>query len=170
MVKALDEIRDELGWVIQGFSDMTPEDISNHTGLDPETARLAALRDYDEPFIIIEPEQEDVTALEEAAEQRGLYITKGGRFYHIHGKKDKGEAVKRLILWYKVMQPKLISIALGDSPTDFSMLEQVDYPVLVRSAVNYSGLKDHMADLIITEEKGPDGWNSAVIYILDQIK
>ena len=88
----------------------------------------------------------------------------------VYGKKDKGEAVKRLILWYKVTEPKLISIALGDSPTDFSMLEQVDYPVLVRSAVNYSGLKDHMADLIITEEKGPNGWNSAVIYILDQIK
>jgi mannosyl-3-phosphoglycerate phosphatase len=169
LVKVLKEISDELGWVIRGFSEMTPEEISSYTGLDLETSHLAALREYDEPFIIVEPEEKDVIALEKAAERRGFHIMEGGRFYHIHGKKDKGEAVKRVILWYKRSQPRLISMALGDSPTDFSMLEQVDYPVLIRSTGHFPGLKDRIPGLKITDEMGPDGWNSAVLDISGQI-
>jgi mannosyl-3-phosphoglycerate phosphatase len=169
LVKVLKEISDELGWVIRGFSEMTPEEISSYTGLDLETSHLAALREYDEPFIIVESEEKDVIVFEKAAERRGFHITEGGRFYHIHGKKDKGEAVKRVILWYKRSQPRLISMALGDSPTDFSMLEQVDYPVLIRSTGHFPGLKDRIPGLKITEEMGPDGWNSAVLDISGQI-
>ncbi len=169
LVNALKEIRDELGWVIRGFSEMTPEEISDCTGLDIETSHLAASREYDEPFIIVEPKEKDVTALKKAAERRGLHITEGGRFYHIHGKKNKGEAVKRVILWYKRSQPRLISMALGDSPTDFSMLEQVNYPVLIRSSVHFPGLKERIPGLKMTDETGPDGWNSAVLDILGQI-
>jgi mannosyl-3-phosphoglycerate phosphatase len=170
LVDALNDIRDELGWRILGFSDMTSEEISNYTGLDPETSHLAALREYDEPFIIAEPVEKDVTVLEKAAERRGFKITEGGRFYHIHGKKDKGEAVKRLILWYKRSQPRLITIALGDSPTDFSMLEQVDYPVLIRSSVHFPGLQNRIPGLKVTDDMGPVGWNSAVLDISGQIK
>ncbi len=169
LVKVLKEISDELGWVIRGFSEMTPEEISNYTGLDLETSHLAALREYDEPFIIVEPEEKDVIVFEKAAERRGFHITEGGRFYHIHGKKDKGEAVKRVILWYKRSQLRLISMALGDSPTDFSMLEQVDYPVLIRSTGHFPGLKRRIPGLKITDEMGPDGWNSAVLDISGQI-
>jgi mannosyl-3-phosphoglycerate phosphatase len=169
LVNTLKEIRNELGWGIRGFSDMTLEEISNHTGLDIETSHLAALREYDEPFIILEPGKKEVTALEKAAERKGYQITGGGRFYHIHSKKDKGEAVKRLILWYKRSQPRLISIALGDSPTDFSMLKQVDYPVLIRSSVHFPGLQDRIPGLKVTDEMGPVGWNSAVLDISGQI-
>jgi mannosyl-3-phosphoglycerate phosphatase len=169
LVNALKEIRDDLGWVIRGFSEMTPEEISSRTGLDLETSRLAASREYDEPFIIVEPMVKDMDAIEKAAERRGLRITAGGRFYHIHGKKDKGEAVKRVILWYKRSQPRLTTIALGDSPTDFSMFEMVNHPVLVGSADHSTDLADRIPGLKITEEMGPEGWNSAVLDILDKI-
>lgn len=169
LVMALREIRDELGWVIRGCSEMTPQEISDRTGLDLETSHLASRREHDEPFIIVDPVGKDMNALEEAAERRGFQITKGGRFYHLHGKKDKGEAVKRLILWYKRSQPRLISVALGDSPTDFSMLEQVDHPVLIRSSQMFSGLKDRIPGLMITKQAGPEGWNSAVLEIVGEI-
>jgi mannosyl-3-phosphoglycerate phosphatase len=169
LVNALKEIRNDLGWDIRGFSEMTPEEISNRTGLDIETSKLAAAREYDEPFIIIDPMVKNMDALEKAAEIRGLQITAGGRFYHIHGKKDKGEAVKRVILWYKAFQPKLITLALGDSPTDFSMLEIVNHPVLVGSPDHFIDLKDRIHGLKITEKKGPEGWNSAVLDILGKI-
>ena len=39
--------------------------------------------------------------LQSAAETRGLNVTLGGRFFHLHGKNDKGAAVKKLISWYK---------------------------------------------------------------------
>ena len=169
LVKALKEISDDLGWVIRGFSEMTPEEISNRTGLDLETSRLAASREYDEPFLIVEPMVRDFGLLEKAAERKGLQITAGGRFYHLHGRKDKGEAVKRVILWYKRSQPELTTIALGDSPTDFSMLELVDHPVLVGSSAQFTGLTDRIPGLKITQQKGPKGWNSTVLTLLDEI-
>ena len=169
LVNALKEIKDDLGWVIRGFSEMTPEEISKRTGLELETSRLAALREYDEPFIIVEPVVKDMVVLEKAAETKGLKITSGGRFYHIHGRKDKGEAVKRVILWYKESQPKLTTIALGDSPTDFSMLEMVNHPVLVGSPARFTGLRDRIPVLKVTQEKGPEGWNSAVLDLLSEI-
>ncbi|MDT8273551.1 MAG: helix-hairpin-helix domain-containing protein, partial [Desulfomonilia bacterium] len=49
----------------------------------------------------------------------------GGRFYHLHGKNDKAEAVRKLISWYKKRSPRLFTIGLGDSPNDFSMLKEV---------------------------------------------
>lgn len=169
LVNALREIRDELGWGIRGFSEMTPEEISERTGLELETSHLAALRDYDEPFIIVEPEGKEMEALKDAAERRGFQITRGGRFYHIHGKKDKGEAVKRVILWYKRAQPRLISVALGDSPVDFSMLGEVDHAVLIRSSAKFPGLKDRIPGLKLTKQMGPEGWNSAVLDIVGEI-
>ena len=54
LVKGLREIRKELGWQIKGFSDMSIDEIANITGLDRKAARLAAMREFDEPFIILE--------------------------------------------------------------------------------------------------------------------
>ena len=56
LLKALGEIRDEQGWKIRGFSNMTTEEISSITGLDLASARLASQREYDEPFILMEEE------------------------------------------------------------------------------------------------------------------
>jgi mannosyl-3-phosphoglycerate phosphatase len=169
LVSALKEISDDLGWVIRGFSEMTPEEISKRTGLDLETSRLAGAREYDEPFIIVDPIIKNIDVLEKAAEKRGLQITAGGRFYHIHGKKDKGEAVNRVILWYKRSHPNVTTIALGDSPTDFSMFEMVNHPVLIGPTDHFTDLVDRIPGLKITEQTGPEGWNSAVLDILGKI-
>lgn len=166
LIKCLKEIRDELGWHIRGLSEMTPEEISSRTGLDLESSRLAAKREYDEPFIVLEQEKIDIDTLRCAAQRRGLTITTGGRFYHIHGQNNKGEAVERVIMWYKEQHSQMITIALGDSPNDFSMLKRVDYPVLIRSSHDFSGIEESIPGLMVTHEMGPKGWNSAVLGII----
>ncbi|MDY7035802.1 MAG: HAD hydrolase family protein, partial [Thermodesulfobacteriota bacterium] len=80
VVRAFREIRNELGWKLRGFSEMTPEEISHLTGLDLETSLLASEREYDEPFIVLEQDTPDINALHAAARRRGLKITTGGRF------------------------------------------------------------------------------------------
>lgn len=166
LVRGLQEIREELGWPIRGFSEMTTEEISHLTGLDLEGSRRAAKREYDEPFILLEQENRDLGLLHEAAEKKELKITAGGRFYHLHGKNDKGKAVKKIISWYKESYPRIFSIALGDSPIDFSMFKCVDQPVLIRSSRQFTGLDKKIPGLKITREKGPEGWNSAVLEIV----
>ncbi len=168
LVKALGEIQNEQGWKIRGFSEMTPEEISGITGLDLASARLATQRDYDEPFVLMEEEGVcNMDALDYAARQKGLRITWGGRFYHLHGKGDKGEAMGRLVAWYRTYYPSLLTIALGDSPVDFSMLKRADYPVLIRSSNQYPELKKVIPRLKVTQEPGPKGWNAAVLDILN---
>jgi len=166
LVAALHDIRDELGWAIRGFSDMTGDEIAELTGLDPAGAGLAAMREYDEPFIVSGEVRLDRKRLEEAASRRGVLVTKGGRFYHLHGASDKGEAVDKLARWFQASHGPAKTVALGDSPNDFTMLERVDYPVLVRSSRQYPELAEKIPFLIKTQERGPAGWNAAVSALL----
>ena len=168
LVKSLREIRDSLGWHMRGFSEMSSEEISRLTGLDLESSRLAAMREFDEPFILLEQEDADMISLRTAAEKRGLKVTKGGRFYHLHGNSDKGEAVKKVISWYKESCPDLFTIALGDSSNDFPMFEQVDQPVLIRSQQDFPGIEDEIPGLMVTHKTGPEGWNDAILEIVGE--
>jgi len=166
VVKGLEEIRAQLGWNMRGFSQMTVEEIARHTGLDLEASSRAAMREYDEPFLILEKKEINLNRLNEAARGKGLRVTCGGRFYHLHGEFDKGLAVRRVESWYRTYHEEIITVALGDSPNDLDMLESVDFPVLVSSSSRHKIFEKTVKDLLITEEPGPKGWNRAVLDIL----
>ena len=170
LVKSLQEIRKELNLEIRGFSDMTPEEISRQTGLDLASSRLAARREYDEPFIMPEGEGVNLSDLYEAAKMKGLNVTTGGRFFHLHGETDKGLAVDKLASWYRKYHPGAEAIALGDSPNDFSMLKRADHPVLICSSRQFPGLEKEIPHLRRTREKGSKGWNTAVLDLLSEKK
>lgn len=169
LVKGLREIREELKINLIGFSDMDIETISRLTGLDTIKAKQAAKREYDEPFIIKESSF-DINKLHKSAQKRGMTIIEGGRFFHLQGQNSKGKAVKRLIQWYRKLKGNTLSVGLGDSPNDFSMLSQVDCPVLIRSQRTFPELNKELPHLKITDETGPSGWNSAILDILDSLE
>ncbi|HEX9202385.1 MAG TPA: HAD hydrolase family protein, partial [Vicinamibacteria bacterium] len=52
LVEALAEIAAESGVCVRGFADLTVEEVGERTGLAVEAARRAAMREYDEPFLI----------------------------------------------------------------------------------------------------------------------
>jgi mannosyl-3-phosphoglycerate phosphatase len=166
LVAALQDIRDELQWTIRGFSDMTVDEISGLTGLDSVRARLAAMREYDEPFIVSNQEGVDRERLIQAAAKRGFKVTEGGRFYHLHGACDKGQALDKLARWFKTYYGPVETVALGDGPNDFTMLKRVDHPVLVKSSQAYPDLFKEIPSLKTTQETGPAGWNAAVSALL----
>ena len=166
LIKALQEIRKELGLNLKGFSDMRVDEISHLTGLDSEAARVAAMREFDEPFVITDEQPGDENAVINAAAQRGLSVTGGGRFYHLQGGNDKGQSMEMIISWFEQSYGNVTSIALGDSPNDFPMLERADHPVLVRSRHEFPWLKEKIRRLRVSRETGPAGWNSMVLTIL----
>ncbi len=165
LVQALKEISAETGHSLRGFSDMTPEEVSSRTGLDIESARRALMREYDEPFIIMD-DNPDINQITKSAQKRNLSIIKGGRFFHLKGNFNKGDAVLKIINWYSERYHNPLSVALGDGPNDISMLERVDIPVLVKSPFNVKGMASHIKNLIITDKMGPEGWNEAVLKII----
>ena len=70
--------------------------------------------------------------------------------------------------WYKEYHKEVLTVALGDSPNDFGMLERADFPVLIRSRRSFPDLKKRIPGLRITDDIGPKGWNSAVLSILNK--
>ncbi|HPP80690.1 MAG TPA: HAD-IIB family hydrolase [Deltaproteobacteria bacterium] len=153
----------------RGFADMGVDEVSLLTGLDPEEARLARIREFSEPFVI--ERETDLSGLEAEAAASGLVITRGGRFYHLVGKDtDKGVAVRRVI---KTVSHNLgrdiVSIAIGDSPNDFPMLEAVDIPVLIpHEDGSIEGVD--LPGLVRATRPGSKGWNDAVMEILHTIE
>jgi len=165
---ALAALKVELGLEMKGFFEMSLEEISALTGLKTQAAALAAQRQFDEPFIIPQATEAQIEGLIQAAGRLGLRVVLGGRFFHLTGPHDKGQAVVRLLAWYRGRTPEIRSIGLGDSPNDFEMLAQVDYPVLVRSGREYPALASRIPGLRVTPQPGPQGWNRAVLEILER--
>jgi mannosyl-3-phosphoglycerate phosphatase len=164
--QAIEALRRQ-GFPVRGFGDMRAAEVAEITGLDLDGARLARKREFDEPFIFYGDEGQ-VAPLAASIQKMGLRYGEG-RLYHLMGDTDKGKAVNLLKDLYQKRFGDIVTIALGDSPVDFPMLEKVDYPVLVR---NYKGEHDRrivLPNLIREEGVGPQGWNRAVLTLIQKI-
>ncbi len=179
-------IRIELGWaypevvahvrdaardqnvLIRGFADMSVDDITRECGLAPLQAQLAKLREYDEPFRILDPDPAAGSRLLKALHRRGLRTVQGGRYHHATGDTDKGMAVEVLRLLFAGRGP-VTMVGLGDAPNDVALLRAVDLPVIVRNDHQDAAgrLLRKVPTARVTERPGPAGWAHAVSHILD---
>jgi mannosyl-3-phosphoglycerate phosphatase len=152
---------------IRGFSDMSPEEISALTGLALELAERAKRREFDEP-ITVPADQAEVIAASgpNFVKSLGLKISRGGRFFHIHGDNDKGRAVrelKRLLGGPRIM-------ALGDSPQDLPMLQVADVAVAVQKSDGRFEPALLQIPGIRRTGPAPGGWSRAVLEFLSEDK
>lgn len=159
--KMLEEIRHETGYPIRGMGEMSVEEICRYTGLPAHEAATAKKREFDEPFVI-EGVNPDMSVLWQAASERGVSITRGGRFFHLLGRNDKGLAVKKLTDLFAREYGEVATIALGDSPNDLPMLQEVDMPVLVQKPEGHHDPDVRMRDLFLVRGIGPEGWCTAI--------
>jgi len=162
--RALEAIRDSTGLPLRGFGDMSNEEIAERCGFSPEDAALAAIREYDEPFIGVD--EIALPAVERAAAATGLGIVSGGRFHHLVGGGDKGRAVRALRDLYVKSRGPVRTAGLGDSPNDEPMLRAVDVPVLVRWPDGGYAEAVDLPGLVVAPYAGPEGWREAVLGLL----
>ena len=161
--------RNEFKIQLLGFGDLKTEKIQELTGLTEHQVKLAVKREFSEPFYFLDEKSEkklpDIRCL---AKEKNLEISKGGRFYHLSGLHDKGNAVETVINHFlKNRNQDLISIGIGEALNDFSMLQKVKIPCLVKNA------KDQYEQEIVAKlfprlagSTGPEGWNKIVLEIL----
>jgi mannosyl-3-phosphoglycerate phosphatase len=166
LIQVLNSIKKGTAINLKGLSEMTVEELSQVSGLSREQAGLARKREYDEPFIIYGDEG-DKERVKKEITRRGFRHTEGGIFQHIMGENDKGKAVRVLIGLFRVKLSELKTIGIGDSLNDLPMLEAVDIPVLIQKPDGQYDPRIKLDNLILAEGVGPEGWNKAVLGLLE---
>jgi mannosyl-3-phosphoglycerate phosphatase len=160
---ALEETAAETGVTVRGFHNMTPEEISEISGLPSDVATLAAQREFSEPFSILDEAQ--APELVAALEKKGLQWTRGGRFYHVFERGGKAAAVAELLRQY----PDSTSVGLGDAPNDIGFLQLVDYPVIVNSP-RACELIAAVPKASVTRQPAPEGWSEVLLPLLRRLR
>lgn len=150
---------------VRGFYDMSLDEVARECALPECEARLAKTREYDEPFILLDPEREG--ALREAIQAQGLSLTSGGRFQHITGANDKGKAMNLLLQQYQQAYRDVVSIGLGDSLNDIPLLQGVSLPFVMPSP-RAAEIQLVVPGAKIALGPGPEGWNSTILSLLSR--
>lgn len=168
VLRGLGRLKEYSANSIRAFDDMTVEEVANETGLPAELARRAKEREFDEPFKFVRREGEFAPHLPRVAAEVGLRVTKGGRYYHLHGETDKGRAVQLLASLFKKKLGPVRTIGVGDSEMDLPLLAAVDVPlaVLRHDGRHDAALSAGVRRLRKIPERGPAGWNLGVLEAL----
>lgn len=148
---------------VRGFHDMTVEEVAALCQMPLEQAALAKRREYDEPFVILDPDR--AGTLVAAMEGQGRQWTRGGRFWHILGANDKALAVQEVTALFEEAHGPVTTIGLGDGLNDVPFLRIVSAPVLIRSA-HCAELQASVPHGLLTDRPGPAGWNDALLSLL----
>lgn len=153
------------GFDVSGFGDMSAEEVSEITGMALEEARMSKERDFDEPFLYNGPSYK-LSHLLKSIHDKGLKFTQG-KFFHILGSSNKGKTVSILTDLYKKEYNNIQTVAIGDSPNDIPILQQVDYPVIVQKPDGSYDPGINVPGMIKAEGIGPGGWNKAMLTLLE---
>jgi mannosyl-3-phosphoglycerate phosphatase len=170
LVEVLHRLSAERGIKVVSFSDMSVEEVAQDSHLSLTEARLAKLREYDEPFRILNSSPRARSRMFGALHKAGVRCTRGGRYYHVTGVADKGTAIRTLRSLYEKAWSKVTAVGLGDSPNDLSLLQEVDIPIVVRNpAVSAATrLLRKVPTARLTNAPGPSGWNEAILEVVGQ--
>ncbi len=150
LTPALREAATEAQARIRCFADMTEEEIAARCNMSLERAQLAAARQFSEPFVLETPGHE--AALRAALEQRGLRLTRGGRFHHALAHEGKHGAVRWLMERWRSGHGNLVTVGVGDAPNDEGFLALVDHPIRLAPG-----------------DAGPAAWDRRVEAVLDAL-
>ena len=161
--KLLGKISKENDFRFKGFGDMSAAEVAEITGLNPQFAKLAQQREYDEP-VEFELSGKDVSEFLAKLGEAGLNWSCGGRLYHVMGGGGKGKAVEILSGLYRKMWGEIGSVGLGNGLNDLAMLSQVDIPILVQKR-DHSWEDINLPRLRKVQGVGPQGWSRAIVEV-----
>ena len=156
-----EQLRSKFGFNYKGFSEMSVQEVVDCTGLSLEQAEKAKQRTFSEP-LLWQDSDANLSMLRSFVEPHGLQVIKGGRFVHLMGKSNKGQALEFVKKFYeKLWKDEVATIALGDGENDVPLLEASDCAIIIRSPVNKPPKIVH-TNKKTTRAYGPTGWNKAV--------
>ncbi|MCG8311714.1 MAG: HAD-IIB family hydrolase [Pseudomonadales bacterium] len=168
ILNILKKLRADYGYDFVSFQDMSVQALMDVTGLDQESARKAKQREASEPLLWHDSEVR-LHSFISRLRMKGYTVVSGGRFHHVMGTVSKADSIDWLMNAYRDQDPDthFISVGLGDSFNDVPMLETVDIPVLI-AGKHGKEIQVRREDLIKTQAFGPQGWNQAMLDIIER--
>lgn len=162
----LDRVSPALRGQFQGFADMGAQEVAALTGLAPEGARAACVRQFSEPGLWHGSEA-DAQAFCAALAAHGIAARQGGRFLTLSHGRTKADAMAEVAKSLAASR----TLALGDAPNDREMLEAADIGIIIR---NDHGAKlpklaaEATGRIRRSARPGPSGWNASVLEVLQE--
>ena len=169
VLEVLKRVAAREGVPVSTFSDMSVQDVADDCGLSLAAARLAKLREYDEPYRVAASDPSARSRLCRALRSAGLRCANGGRYDHVTSGANKGLAAVFLRRCYERQWGHVTTVGLGEAVNDVELLRAVDVPVIVRGpdAEATAALAAQIRGAVVTAAVGPAGWSEAVVAILD---
>jgi mannosyl-3-phosphoglycerate phosphatase len=166
---ALREVARAVEIEITGFNDMSIEDVAQQCDLSLSQARLAKLREYDEPFRIVDSEPATYSRICSALRRVGLRCFPHELFHHATGVADKTQSVRTLgSLYREAHDGPVLTVGLAKEPSETGLLQAVDIPVVVQGgAVDARRLSRKIPTARFVSADGPRGWCEAIVRLVD---
>jgi mannosyl-3-phosphoglycerate phosphatase len=151
VVDTLRRVADRLSLQVQGFHDMSVEQVSREHGLPLLEARLAKLREYSEPFRLLSANPVAEHRLLNALGAAGLTCVTLGPFHHAGTVPGAGAAAAVLTTLYRVAFGTIVTAAVGDGAPAADIARRADLR-------------------LETPAGGPVDWLEAIIQNIDNIR
>ncbi|MEW4486798.1 HAD-IIB family hydrolase [Thalassoglobus sp. JC818] len=156
-------------YTFESFRDLGLSGVMKATDLPEEKAKRALNRFATEP-LLWKDSMEKIEAFRNELEGRGLTLTQGGRFWHVAGQTTKGLAMDKVV--QRLTPPssgEWITVAIGDSPIDESMLERAAYPRVIPWPSGEIGIPLSTPRYVVAPLPGAAGWRATVESLLDEL-
>jgi mannosyl-3-phosphoglycerate phosphatase len=152
-----------------GFSDMSIEDVARNCRLSLAQARLAKLREYDEPFRVLDAGPAAYSRICGALRRLDLRCFTHEAFHHATGVGDKARSVKMLASLYRqAFHRQVLTVGLARASSETSLLHAVDIPMVIQSgAVDAARLARKVPTARLIDANGGGGWCNAILQLAD---
>jgi mannosyl-3-phosphoglycerate phosphatase len=151
VVETVRRVADRLNLRVQGFHDMSVEQVSREQGLSLLEARLAKLREYSEPFRLLSANPVAEYRLLKALSAAGLTCVTLGPFHHAGTVTGAGGAAAVLTTLYRLAFGSIVTAVVGDGQPA-------------------ADIEPHVDVRLETPAGGPVDWLEAIVQEIDNIR
>ena len=168
--KKIIEIRKIYNFKFKFYNEIDHEKLRKITQLKSEDVQDSKKRLFGEPVFWMDT-KERLSKFNEEINSIGGKINIGGRFIHITDGYNKGLAVKKFFDLVDFQNfGNYISVSLGDSQNDVSMLEITDYSCIIKTQKKKKLDLKKKKKLYHSNDIAPNGWKESINFIINKEK